>query len=268
MADVPIAAVNGIEINHQRRGSGPRLLYLTGSGSTLAGSQMLLDPFEKRFEVLAHDQRGLGLTSIPAGPYSMSDYAQDALELLDHVGWHTCLMVGISFGGMVAQELAVTAPERVERLALLCTSPGGVGRSSYPLHELGDLPPTERDRVAVSILDTRFTPDWLATHDADRALVEFMAARAAAPRTAEQRRGEAEQLEARRHLDVWDRLPRISCPTLVAAGRYDGIAPPANAEAIASRIEGSDLRFYEGGHAFFAQDSAALPDVIEFLDLA
>jgi pimeloyl-ACP methyl ester carboxylesterase len=65
---------------------------------------------------------------------------------------------------------------------------------------------------------------------------------------------------------VYDRLPRVSCPTLVAAGRYDGIAPPANAEAIASQVPGAELRLYEGGHAFFAQDPQAFPDVIEFLD--
>ncbi len=70
----------------------------------------------------------------------MADYAADALALLDAVGWDTCRVVGVSFGGMVAQELAVTAPERVERLALCCTSPGGVGGASYPLQELAALP--------------------------------------------------------------------------------------------------------------------------------
>lgn len=263
---VPIATVNGIEINHQRSGVGRRLLYLNGSGTTLADSGLLLAPFEQRFDLLAHDQRGLGLTSIPPGPYAMADYAADALALLDHVGWETCRVVGISFGGMVAQELAVTAPERVERLALLCTSPGGHGGSSYPLHELRDMDPADRDPLAASILDTRFTPEWLATHDGDRALVEMMASRSTVPRSDEQLRGEVEQLEARRHLDVWDRLGRITCPTMVAAGRYDGIAPPANSESIASQVPGAELRLYEGGHVFFVQDRTALPEVLDFLD--
>jgi pimeloyl-ACP methyl ester carboxylesterase len=64
---------------------------------------------------------------------------------------------------------------------------------------------------------------------------------------------------------VLDRLPHVTAPTLVAAGRYDGIAPLPNSEAIASRIPRAELRVYEGGHAFFAQDRAALPDVLEFL---
>jgi pimeloyl-ACP methyl ester carboxylesterase len=260
------ARVNGIDIHHERRGSGRRLLFLNGSGSTLASSALVIAPFVERFDVLAHDQRGLGGTSIPAGPYTMADYAADAAGLLDAVGWERCRVVGISFGGMVAQELAATWPERVERLALLCTSPGGPGRASYPLHELADMPAAERAERSATLLDTRFTAGWLAAHEGDRFLAELMEGRAAAPRTDEQRRGEREQMEARRHHDVWDRLDRIGCPTLVACGRYDGIAPPANGEAIAGRIPGADLRVYEGGHAFFAQDRAALPEVLDFLD--
>ncbi len=265
---MPIAAVNGIEINFQRNGTGRRVLYLNGSGTTLAGSGVLLAPFERRFDLLAHDQRGLGLTSAPTGPYTMADYAADALALLDHVGWDTCRVVGISFGGMVAQELAVTAPDRLERLALLCTSPGGEARASYPLHELRDMAPAERDPLAARLLDTRFTPEWLAAHDGDRALVEVMGARTAEPKGVEAVRGEVEQLEARRHHDVYDRLDKITCPALICAGRYDGIAPPANAEAIAARVPQAELQFYDGGHAFFVQDPRAFPDVLDFLDQA
>ena len=117
------------------------MLFLNGSGSTLEEAALILEVLASRCEVLAHDQRGLGRTTIPPGPYSMADYAADALALLDHVGWERARVVGISFGGMVAQELAVTVPERVERLALLCTSPGGPDLASYPLHTLADLPP-------------------------------------------------------------------------------------------------------------------------------
>ena len=115
---MPVAACNGINVYYERQGDGPRLLFFNGSGATLAGVGFLLKPFAERFDVLAHDQRGLGKTSIPPGPYAMADYAADAIALLDHVGWETCRVVGISFGGMVAQEFAVTVPERVERLAM------------------------------------------------------------------------------------------------------------------------------------------------------
>jgi 3-oxoadipate enol-lactonase len=262
---MPTATLNGIEVYYERRGTGPPLLYLNGSGATLATMGPVLDPFAARCDLLAHDQRGLGRTEIPPGPYSMADYAADAAALLDHVGWDRCRVVGISFGGMVAQELAVTWPERIERLALLCTSPGGDGGASYPLHELTELTDDERAARAPLLLDTRFTPEWLAAHPNDRMLADLMAARNVGDRPDEQRRGEAEQLGARRYHDVFDRLGRISCPTLVAAGRHDGIAPLANSEAIAAAVPGAVLRVFEGGHAFFAQDAAAFPEVVAFL---
>lgn len=261
---MPTAHLNGIDVYFERRGAGPPVLYLNGSGATLAGMQILLDVFAPRCDLLAADQRGVGETEIPPGPYTMADYAADAMALLDHVGWDSARVVGISFGGMVAQELAVTAPERVERLALLCTSPGGA-LPSYPLHELEGLDPAARTEAYLSILDSRFTPEWLETHESDRNLVTMLAARQAGEKSAEVRRGEAEQLAARSHHDVLDRLGRVDAPTLVAAGRYDGIAPLPNSEAIVARIPGAELRVYEGGHAFFAQDPAALPEVVDFL---
>jgi esterase/lipase len=182
--------------------------------------------------VLVQDQRYLGRSTVPQRQPTMADYAADAVALLDHVGWESCCVFGISFGGMVAQEFAVTWPERVERLALFCTSPGGAGGSSYPLHELAALAPAERAAISIVNLDTRFSTAWFETHPTDRAIFEMMAERAAATRTEEQRRGEAMQLEARRHHDAWARLGRITAPTFIGCGRYDGLAPPANSHAI------------------------------------
>jgi 3-oxoadipate enol-lactonase len=263
---MPTIEANGIELYYEQGGEGQRLLFFNGSGSTLESSALLITPFRQRFELLAHDQRGLGRTSVPPGPYTMAEYAADAAALLDHAGWDTCRVVGVSFGGMVAQEFAVTWPERVERLALACTSPGGPDSSSYPLHTLADLPVAERIEVGLRILDSRFTPEWLADHPGDRGIAESMAQRRAGEKSPEQLRGEAAQLEARSHHDVRDRLGAITCPTLVACGRYDGIAPLANSDLIASSVADSTLRVYEGGHAFFAQDRRALPEIIDFLD--
>jgi len=262
---MPTTSANGITVYFERSGSGPPLLFLNGSGSTIETSRLLIEVFTPRFDVLVHDQRGLGRTEIPPEPYSMADYAADALALLDEVGWQQCRVVGVSFGGMVAQELAVTAPDRVERLALVCTSPGGVGGSSYPLHELADLDDGARADSHMRLMDTRFDDAWLAAHPRDQALVDMMNNRRPDERSAEQEHGERAQLEARRYHDVCDRLAAVACPTLVASGRYDGIAPPSNGAAIAERIPGAELRLYEGGHAFFAQDRQALPDILDFL---
>ncbi len=195
----------------------------------------------------------------------MRDYADDANELVAAIGIDTCAVVGISFGGMVAQEFAIRYPERVSRLALLCTSAGGDGGASYPLHELADLPESERASVAMQLLDSRFCDAWFASHAGDRYLMKSMTQRSLLPKSDEQARGEHEQMQARAHHDVYSRLAQIATPTFVAAGRFDGIAPPANAIAIANEIPGAVLKLYDGGHAFFAQDSAAFPEILSFL---
>src|SRR4029453_8667584 len=146
------------DISGERGGEGPPLLFLNGSSQTLAAVRPLLDIAAERFDVVAHDQRGLGRTSIPPGPYTMADYAADAAAVLDSVGWEQARVMGISFGGMVAQELAVTWPERVSRLALLCTSPGGAGGASYPLHKLAALPDDERAAALPGLEGTPYTP--------------------------------------------------------------------------------------------------------------
>jgi pimeloyl-ACP methyl ester carboxylesterase len=263
---MPTAHVNGIDIHYEHSGEGHRLFFLNGSGATLESTRARIDPYRARFEVLAHDQRGLGQTEIPPGPYSMHDYAQDALALLDFVGWSSCRVIGVSFGGMVAQEFAVTWPDRVERLVLACTSPGGAGGSSYPLHELGSpTDPTERERILL-LVDTRFTAEYLAAHPADPGLASRLANPSPEAKSTERRRGEREQLLARRTHDVMNRLPSITCPTLVAAGRYDRIAPLANSKAIVGQIPDSELQVYEGGHIFFLQDPSALKEILDFLD--
>jgi pimeloyl-ACP methyl ester carboxylesterase len=194
----------------------------------------------------------------------MADLAADAAGLLEIAGWDTCRVLGVSFGGMVAQEFAVTNPERVERLALACTSAGGGGGSSYPLQSLQQLPPQERAAAQLQLADSRWDERWLQAHPADRALAEGLAA------GQNQRDPVAEaaytaQLEARAGHDVWDRLGAITCPVLVGYGNYDGIAPVQNSAAIVSQVGGAELRGYEGGHLFLVQDPAALPEFEAFL---
>lgn len=261
---VPIASVNGVDILFEIAGVGPRLLVFNGSGGTLAGARPLIAKLAEHFEVLVHDQRCLGGTTVTDAVPTMADYAADGAALLDHVGWPSARLFGISFGGMVAQEFAVTYPERVERLALVCTSPGGEF-ASYPLHQLEDLPPDEAIALGATLLDSRFTPEYLAEHPDAKAIVDMISGMQGAPAAGEVKRGESAQLDARSRLNVLDRLASITCPTLVQSGKYDMIAPPANGEAIAERIPNAELRLYEGGHIFFLQDPTAIPDSIEFL---
>ena len=258
------ANIRGTELYFERLGSGPSLLFLNGTGATVANASPLLTVFAGAFEVVAFDQRGIGRSALPDGPYDMADLAADALALADHLGWEHFRLAGVSFGGMVAQEVAVTAPERLDRLALLCTSSGGAGGASFPLHSLAEMDPDELVATSAQILDTRFTSDWLQNHDDDRALASLMAQRFTTHKSQDERKGEELQLGARRGHDVYDRLPRISCPTLVASGRYDGIAPAANGEAIAQQIPNATMRIFEGGHIFFVQDPLAFPEILDF----
>src|SRR5690349_6438262 len=116
----------------------PRVLVIPGTGSNLRDPPSPLGwPGSERSAVLSYEHRDLG-RSPAAGEEqpSMEDFACDALELTEQLGWQTFAVVGISFGGMVAQELALRAPERVTKLVLAITSAGGAMGSSYPLHEL------------------------------------------------------------------------------------------------------------------------------------
>jgi 3-oxoadipate enol-lactonase len=263
--DVPKFERSEISINYEVSGSGPRVLFFNGSGATLKSTALLIGALAKTCTVLAHDQRGLGETSIPEGPYTMAQYAQDGAALLDHVGWDTCAVVGISFGGMVAQEFAVSYPQRVEKLVLLCTSAGGDAGASYPLHELGALPADERAVRITTLTDTRFTPEWLATHPDDAAMVAMRNEQAAVPKSKDTIKGEMLQLGARIGHDVSDRLHLVTAPVFVTAGRFDGIAPVSNSEEIVKRLPDATLSIYEGGHIFTAQDRQAIVDIRNFL---
>jgi 3-oxoadipate enol-lactonase len=119
--------------------------------------------------------------------------------------------------------------------------------------------------LGATLMDTRFTPEWLAEHERDRTIAEMVTQRRETPTDSEVARGQREQLLARSRLDVVDRLGRVTCPTLVASGRYDGISPPVNGEAITTRVPNAKFELFEGGHIFTMQDPSATPAIIEFL---
>ncbi len=263
---MPYAKVRDVELYHERGGVGPRLLYISGTGGDLRLKPGVFDgPVPGCFEVLAYDQRGMGRSAKPDVPYSMADYADDAAALMDAVGWDEALVVGISFGGMVAQELVLRHPARVRRLVLACTSPGGEGGASYPFHEIQHLTGEARARHLIPISDLRCDEAWAAAHPA--AFAQLIAMASADPFADEpgHRQGAARQLEARKHHDTWARLGQIACPVMIAAGRYDGIALAETQHRLAQRIAGAELAFFEGGHMFLLQDPQALPAVMDFL---
>jgi 3-oxoadipate enol-lactonase len=269
---MPKTQVRDVLINYETGGvAGPRLLYISGTGGDLRVHPGAFDsPLAAAFDVLAYDQRGLGQSSVPPGPYTMADYADDAAGLLDAVGWNDALVIGVSFGGMVAQELTLRHPERVTRLVLACTSSGGAGGASYPLHELADLSPEARMVATIELADRRMDEAWRAAHPGPWEAAMTMARDRAKIGLDEPGRelGARLQLEARRGHDTWDRLPSIGCPTFVCGGRYDGIAPPDNLERLAGAIPNARLELFDGGHLFLLQDPAAYGAIARFLSAA
>ncbi|WP_340645020.1 alpha/beta hydrolase [Phenylobacterium sp.] len=264
---MPTAHVNGLDIYYEQAGSGPPLLFISGTGGDLRNKPNQFDgPFPKVFDMVSYDQRGLGRSDKPDLDYSMADYADDASDLMGELGIEKAHVIGVSFGGMVAQELVLRHPHRVDRLVLACTSPGGAGGASFPFHEIDHLKGEDRAQHLMPVSDTRRDAAWAqANPDTYRQLIAMSAVDPFAGEPGREM-GARRQLEARAHHDTWDRLDQIEVPTLIAAGRYDGIALPATQENLAGRIKGSVLRFFEGGHLFMIQDRAANATMIRFLN--
>ena len=265
---MPFIQAGDIRIYYEMTGEGHRLLFINGTGGDLRNPMApLQSPLGKHFNLLAYDQRGLGQTDKPDRPYTMRDYADDAARLLTTVGWQRCHVLGYSFGGMVAQEFAIRHPERVAKLVLCVTSPGGAGGASYPLHELSRLGPEERARRGIALSDLRRTAEWQAAHpdEVSQFIGQALATERAHAHEPGWAEGRARQLEARRGHDTFDRLDRIKAPTLVCGGRHDGIALAATQERMTARIPGAELRMFEGGHLFVMQDRSAYPAIIDWL---
>lgn len=252
-------------------GSGPRLLFLTGSAADLRKANTpLRPPLTTHFEVLTYDQRGMGQSDKPDMPYSMQDYATDAVAILDALGWDRVLLAGYSFGGMVAQEIAIHWPQRVRRLALAATTAGGAGGSSYPIEKFSGLEPYERARRGLEVSDLSFTPDWQAANPEAAAarIRKRMSAQAQfadAPGAAVGRR---RQLAARAAHDTYDRLGQITAPTLVLAGTRDGQAPMAAQQAMARQIPNGRFETCDGSHQMLWESDETFLRMVAFLQTA
>ena len=260
--------VPGLTLHVEEQGEGAPVLFIGGTGADLRQKPNVLDgPLARAFHVIAYDQRGLGQTDKPEGPFTMADYADDAAALLDALGHEQVDVVGVSFGGMVAQHLAIRHPQRIRRLVLCCTSPGG-DMPSYPFHELpDDLSPVDRMLQLMSVSDTRRDEAWQSENPefVEKMKEQVQAGAIKDHEKPDYRRGAKLQLEARAGHDTLAQLPALSMPVLICAGRYDGIAPATNQEKLHELITGSELKWYEGGHLFIVQDKSAWTDIVTFL---
>jgi 3-oxoadipate enol-lactonase len=265
---MPFAEIWGLAFYFERHGTGAPLLFIGGTGGDLRRPETrYFGPLARQFDLLTYDQRGLGQSAKPDAPYSIADYAEDAAAMIDFAGWQDAHVIGVSFGGMVAQELVLRHPAKIRRLILCCTSSGGAGGSSFAYHLLPPMTRAERAAHMIPISDRRHDASWKAAHPEKYATLHAMMAADPYADEPGHAMGARRQEEARIGHDTWARLPRIRCPVLVMGGRYDRLAPPENLEALAGRMPGARLRFFEGGHLFMLEDKAAFPAMAEFLSL-
>ena len=261
-----IISTKDLDIYFERstpRTNGP-LLFIGGTGGDLRNKPNQLDsPLSEHFEIISYDQRGLGQTSKPSGSYSMQQYADDAAHLLDELKIDTIPVMGVSFGGMVAQEFIKRHASRVSKLILACTSSGGDGGSSYPLHTLEELNEEEKLETSIKINDLRITDAWIEQNDDLWQSIKEQAENRNAYKP--QPRNLLKQLLARKDHNTYGDLDEINIPTFLLGGKYDGIAPMLNMEKMHQKIDNSKLEFYEGGHLFLIQDTNAFQDIINWL---
>jgi 3-oxoadipate enol-lactonase len=217
---------------------GPPLVLGSSLGTTRAMWEPQIATLAKRRRVVAFDHRGHGGSEVPPGPYTIAGLGRDVLALLDRLEIDRFAYAGLSLGGMVGMWLAATVPDRVERLALLCTSAClGPAEGWYERARLvrsGGLP-----RVADAVVARWFTPSFTATQP--DVVARYRAMLLALPPE-----GYASCCEAIATMDLRDMLSAVTSPTLVIAGGCDEATPVSHVEDIVARIESARLSVVPG----------------------
>ena len=240
---------DGIRLAYEEHGQGPAGVLIQGLG--MAGEMWMELPRKlasSGFRAIIPDNRGTGASDAPPPPYRMSQVARDAVAVLEHADAGPALVAGISFGGMIAQRVAIDYPERVRGLVLAATSPGlPHGRLMRPQvlylmvrSMMGDLHAARRFRNHL-VFAPRLKANPRLFDEWDRRIAQNSVRWQAV----------AGQLTAASMHSAGAQLGRIRCPTEIITGDHDEIIPPQNAKVLASRIQGARLLVLPGaGHAF------------------
>jgi pimeloyl-ACP methyl ester carboxylesterase len=235
------------------------VLLMHGLGYTREGWGPLRERLARRYRVLSFDNRGIGESEIPPGPYSVEELAADAVGVLDEAGVERAHVVGASLGGFAAQALSAEWPGRVDRLVLACTSPGGA--DAFPLPEGTLQLMAEAPSLPPEVALRRLAENALAS-DAPAGLVdEIFAYRQAHPPDPA---GWAAQAAAGAAWDADGRCEQIAAPTLVVTGSADRVVDPRNSDLLAARIPGARLEVIEGaGHVLFWERTEEFAALVE-----
>jgi 3-oxoadipate enol-lactonase len=232
---MPYIRSGDISIYYEIHGSGSQMLIMIrGLGADVTAWFSQIPELSKHFRLIVFDNRGAGRTDKPDAPYSTAQMAADTKGLLDALDISQTSLLGLSMGGMIAQEFAIHYPERVDRLVLGCTTFGGRD-SIAPAAEV----------FAALQERTLFTDETIANNRSAITAYNEAKRKFPIPPFAFQR-----QLEAITRHDTANRLGQITAPTLVMTGREDRLIPPENSRLLAARIPGAVLKELPGGHLF------------------
>jgi pimeloyl-ACP methyl ester carboxylesterase len=248
---VPTVRAGEIELDYGRSGSGPPLLLIMGmSGTVFTWGETFLELLRRDFDVIVYDHRGVGASTPLSGQITIAQLAEDASELLSALELDSAHVLGISMGGMIAQELALKHPEQVRTLTLGCTYCGGPHSTQGPPWVLERL--TEGMMSGDPMLALRTA--WQV--NVSEAMADDAEAFAGFLETARQRSVAVPvimaQLQACAAHDTSTRLHQLAMPTLVIHGTEDLMLPVENGRQVAALIAGSRLEIFDGvGHLFF-----------------
>jgi 3-oxoadipate enol-lactonase len=252
------ARVNGIVLHHQILGSseGSALVFINSLGSDLRIWQEVAPAFTEQFRVILYDKRGHGLSDAPSAPYTIDEHTDDLLALLDHLGVEKASLVGLSVGGMIAQRMAVRAPERVQSITLCCTA-AKIGTPELWTDRIGAVETGGIEPIADAVLQRWFTPLFHRTRADDLAGWRNMLVRTPA-------HGYAGTCAAIRDADLRPNAGRIAVPTLCVAGDQDGSTPADVVKGTADLIPGARFALIEGaGHIPCVEKPAELTGLIK-----
>ena len=240
--------MNSVTVNHRIEGpaAAPALLLLNSLGSDLSLWEPIMPELVRHFRVIRFDQRGHGESPVPKGPYAIADLGADALALLDRLGVQRAHVCGTSLGGMVGMWLAVHAPTRVERLALICSSARIAPAQAW--EERAALVRAQgTTAVAQAVVGRWFTPEFASQQTAAIARYEAMVSATPAE-------GYAACCEAIARWDFTDQLAQIACPTWILSAQQDPATPPPHGYLMAALIPGARIDVVtQAAHLAFAE---------------
>jgi len=243
------AKVNGVELAYEIRGAGIPLVMIHGAQGDQTMFDDLAADFASSFRVLTFDQRGSGLSDKPDIPYSMAMFADDTALLMEHVGFTNAHILGVSMGGMIAQEFALRHLSKVRALVLGCTTPGGPKAVRLEAASAYSTRPMSAEERGRALAEAAFTRGYLEQHpEIITEMIEMRRQRPLDPIALGHR------MKAAFSHNTYDRLGRITCPTLVITGRNDTLISWENSRLLAEQIAGARLEILEpAGHCFWLE---------------